>query len=110
MKNEKGKWGYFTKKQRAVLPTHLAYLGLLLYRYDDVTRCNLHDFQWYIYDEGTTMSSFEGYFKRNDFPYLLGAERIIRDIGYGAIGTDNDEILDRIIVPTKNPSLTIVIS
>lgn len=56
------------------------------------------------------MEQVIGYLKKDQFPRLVASEETIAAVGFGAIGTDNDKILDEVISPAKNPALTIKIS
>lgn len=86
------------------------YLGLWLYSYKDEARREFNDFQWYICQEGETLEQVIDYLKKDRFPRLVASEKTIVAVGFGAIGTDNDKILDEVISPAKNPALTIKIS
>lgn len=110
MKDKDGKWGQFTRTQRSLLPNRMEYLGLWLYSYKDEARRVLNDFQWYICRKGETLEQVIDYLKKDQFPKLVASEKTLVAVGYGAIGTDNDKILDEVISPAKNPALTIKIS
>ncbi len=110
LQDVKGRWGHLTKKQKEVLPERLAYLCLLLYSYKDIERHNLRRFQWYICNRETTISQLEEYLKKGNLAHLVESDTIIPGIGQAILGTDEDDILDRIISPAKNPSLIITIS
>lgn len=110
MKDKDGKWGQFTRTQKSLLPGRMDYLGLWLYSYKDEARRELNDFQWYLCQKGETLEQVIGYLKKDQFPRLVASEETIAAVGFGAIGTDNDKILDEVISPAKNPALTIKIS
>jgi hypothetical protein len=110
LKNERGAWGHFTQNQKRVLPGRLGYLGLLLYSYEDTQRRNLHDFRWYVCSGSESMRQLEEYLKRDTFPSLVESDSIIQGVGQGKIGTDNKDILDKIVSPAGNPTLAITLS
>lgn len=56
------------------------------------------------------MAQLNAYLKNDNFPYLVESDLIIEAIGNDLIGTDDDEILDQVISPAKNPTLTISIT
>jgi hypothetical protein len=110
LKRKRGKWGSFTKKQKLVLPQRLHYLSLLLYSYNDVQRRRLQHFQWYLCRSEESLEQVEEYLKKDKFPRLHDSVTIIRALGSGIIGTDNEEILDTIVSRAKNPTLVVKIS
>ena len=48
IKNKKGRWGHFTKKQKEVLPSRLSYLALLLYSHSNNERTALNPYIWQV--------------------------------------------------------------
>ncbi|MBI5101328.1 MAG: hypothetical protein HZB33_05785 [Nitrospirae bacterium] len=106
LKNQKGKWGRFTERQTEVLPERLSYLSLLFYSYIDDARRSLNPFQWQLCDS-FNFSEVQHWLKTDNFPSLVTSDNIIANLGYGNIGTDNDDIIDSIISPSKNPVLII---
>jgi hypothetical protein len=109
LKNVAGKWGSFTKKQIKVLPDRLPYLGLLLYSYSDNARHVLNPFQWQLCNTAT-MDEVRGWLKKGNFPSSVDSDGILTDLAEGAIGSDDDEVIDSIIAPAKNPTLHIRIT
>jgi hypothetical protein len=101
-----GKWRSFTKPQREKFSVRASYLALLLYQYTDVERRTLDEFVWQLCT-GFSLEEVEAYLRENAFPNRVGAARIIADLGRGYIGTENKKIINEIISPVKNASLTI---
>lgn len=109
LKRSNGKWGSFTRRQKKVLPERMRYLGLLLYSYDDEERRQLKQFQWQLCNSAPSIKDVTQWFRRDNFPSLTSSNTIIKGVGDGQIGTDNDTILNEIVAPTGNPALTIKI-
>jgi hypothetical protein len=101
-----GNWGTFAKRQKAILPQRLSYLGLLLYQYTDGAQRSLDAFQWQLCNSAG-FSEVEGWLKNGTFPSRVGSAKIIQCLGNGDIGTDNDKTIDEEICPAGNPSLVI---
>ena len=110
LRDVKGRWGHLTKKQKEILPDRLAYLCFLLYSYTDSERRHLRRFQWHICSREITIPLLEENLKKGDLAHLVESSTIIAALGRALLGTDDNNILDRIISPTKNPSLIITIS
>jgi hypothetical protein len=108
LKDEKGRWGRFTRKQKQILPNRLSYLGLLLYSYEDDDRRILHPFHWNLC-HSMNFQELENCLKEDRFPELFETNTIIQAVGNGYVGTDNKQILDEIVSPAGNPSLIITI-
>lgn len=106
LKNQKGKWGHFTDRQKKVLPERLSYLSLLFYSYIDSARRSLNPFQWQLCDS-FNFPDVENWLKVDKFPSPVTSDDIIVNLGYGNIGTDDDDIIDSIISPSRNPVLII---
>ncbi len=106
LKNLEGKWGTFTKRQLQVLPERLPYLGLLLYNYTDGARRSLNHFHWQLCNM-TTFDEVRRWLKHDDFPALVTSDKVITSLTLGAIGTDDNDILDSVITPARNPTLII---
>lgn len=106
LKNQKGNWGRFTPRQVKVLPEKLSYLSLLLYSYTDDARRNLNPFQWQFCDR-LKFSEIQDCLKTDKFTGLVTSDQIIANLGSGNVGTDNDDIIDSIISPSKHRVLTI---
>lgn len=109
LKNSEGKWGKFTKRQVQVLPERIPYLSLLLYSYEDDMRRLLNPFGWRVC-ASANLKEIQQWLKDDDFPELVTSDHLIANLGYGNIGTDNDDIIDSIISPARNPILIIRIT
>lgn len=109
LKNRKGKWGHFTKRQIEVLPDRLSYLSLLLYSYGDNARRSLNPFTWQLCDSAS-FPELQTWLQNGNFPELITSDHIVARLGYALIGTDNNEIIDSIISPSQNPALVINIT
>jgi len=103
------KWNVFTGSQKKVLVNRLGYLSLLLYEYDDSDRRDLQPFQWQLCNSATDISSVISWLKTGEFPSILNSTELIKGLGEGKIGTDNDQVLDEIIAPKNNSVLEISI-
>jgi hypothetical protein len=99
-------WLPFTRNQRKVLPARLAFLCLLLYRYEDEHRTALRPFEWQLCGE-VSFTDVVGWLRSDRFPNVVAAERIIDGLGNGTLGTDKQEILETIIAPRQNRYLYI---
>jgi hypothetical protein len=108
MKRANGSWGKFTKRQREILPNRHKYLALLLYSYEDLERRSFLPFRWQLCDSAT-FEQMQSWLKTGVFPSLLNSTQIIHGVGKGAMGTDDDRVLDEVITPKRNPALTITI-
>jgi hypothetical protein len=109
LKNSRGKWGHFTKRQIELLPERLPYLSLLLYSYDDNERRLLNPFSWQLCSS-FSFSDLQDWLKKGSFPDLLTSDHIVAKLGYALIGTDNDNIIDSIVAPSHNTTLVINIT
>jgi hypothetical protein len=109
LKNQKGKWGSFTKRQVQVLPERLSYLSLLLYSYGDEARRSFNPFSWQLCNSAE-FSEIRNWLKNDNFPKLVTSDHIVTNLGYGNIGTDDDAIIDSVISPSRNPTLVIRIT
>jgi hypothetical protein len=106
MKRKTGKWGQFSRKQRSVLPERCGYLGLLLYQFCDPERRQLSPFVWQLCSR-MSFVEIEKCLNQDAFPNLIDSTRIVQELGQAAIGTDDDETIDKIISTARNPCLTI---
>lgn len=109
LKNNKGKWGNFTKSQKKVLPERLSYLSLLLYSYSDKTRHSFNPFSWQLCNVAE-LTEIEKWLKDDKFPNLVESNYIIDNLGNGIIGTDDDDIINSFVSPPKNKTLIIEIT
>lgn len=92
-----------------MLPERVQYLGLLLYSYEDKERRQLRQFQWQLCNSASSIKDVAQWLKRDSFPSLANSSTVIKGVGDGQIGTDNDKILDEIAAPTGNPALVMKI-
>lgn len=110
IKRPDGRWGTFSKYQNKYLPERLRYLVLLLYSYEDKDRSILKSFQWQRCDLPTlSFKQIKDWFRKGSFPALENSNEIIKKLGDGIIGTDDENILKEIISPANNPSLIVKI-
>ena len=109
LKRASGKWGSFTKNQINILPERIQYLALLLYDYEDAKRSKLKPFSWQKC-QSATMPEVQNWLKYDSFPELENSDSIITNLGYGNIGTDDENIIDELISTAGNPSLVIRIT
>lgn len=109
LKNSKG-WGKFTPNQKKVLPGRLRYLALLLYDSDEGKREVLGPFKWQLCnDQDITIEMISNWLKSGSFPSASSSSKIIKQLGNAEIGTDDKEILERIIKATDKPQFSISI-
>ena len=109
IKRSSGNWGGFTKNQIEILPKRMQYLSLLLYSYEDKGREKLKNFIW----QGcqfAEMDQVQEWLKCDFFPKTNTSDEIITALGNGSIGTDDNQIIDKVIAPAKNPTLVIRIT
>jgi hypothetical protein len=100
-------WPPFTRNQRKVLPGRLGYLALLLYMYADEARRELLPFVWQL-GAGKSWDELERIL-REDKMETVESSQVIHGLSSARIGTSDGEIIDNIISPVQNSSLTIVI-
>jgi hypothetical protein len=110
IKRANGIWGSFTRQQKKVLLERLPYLALLLYSYEDEERRILRQFQWQLCNSASSINDVSQWLRRKNFPSLVGSNVIIKSVGNGQTGTDDDTTLDEIVAPTGNPALVIMIN
>ncbi len=106
LKNDKGKWGEFSPNQENILPLYQKFLALLLYSYQDSFRYNLEPFKWQLCAD-YSFSDVKSWLKLDNFPNLQDSCKIIKELGNAKIGTDEKQIIDKIICPPENQSLII---
>jgi hypothetical protein len=106
IKRRKGNWGPMNPNQKKVLPDRLSYLGLLLYSYTDKERQQLNEFEWLLC-QGASLSDVEGWLKSDKFPDTKSSGEIISLLGNAYIGTNDPEIIKKIIMPKNKPYLSI---
>lgn len=92
-----------------VLPDTLQYLALVLYSYEDLERNFLNPFKWQLC-QSTEIKDVQGWLKSNTFPELNSSDLILEQLGRGAIGTDDDDTINKLICPAMNPVLTISVT
>ena len=109
IKQKNGKWGKFTPNQLKVLPTHLPYLALLLYRYNDKERRELDEFKWQLCNLAKSIAEVSDWLKCDHLISLLASDAIIQGVGGGSMGTSDKKILDEIVAPPTSPALIITI-
>jgi hypothetical protein len=112
LKSASAKWGRFTKNQKKLLPERLPYLGLLLYRYRGRSRRVLAPFAWQICRTAARTAAFaevEGWLRSDSFPSCIDSPTVIREVGGGRMGTDDDKTIDGVIRPGMNRCLEIKI-
>lgn len=108
LKDANRKWGTFTPKQKKFLPQRLQYSALLLYSYKDEARCILQVFRWQLC-RCASFEEVEDWRRTDSFPCPVKSDFVIRGVGNGTIGTDDDRVIDEIISPKGNRALVISI-
>ena len=106
LRNDRAKWGEFTDTQKEKLPNHLNYLALLLYRYKDQNRRIFEKFKWQLC-AGIPFSIIEEWLKTDTMPNLFDSYQILKKLGTGEIGTDEEHIIKDVICPLENQTLII---
>lgn len=109
IKRANGEWGNFSRQQYKILPERLQYFALLLYSYVDEYRRILKHFQWQLCNSASSIKEVAKWLRRESFPSLINSDTVIKDVGNGMIGTENENILDAVVVPVGNPTLVITI-
>lgn len=109
LKDRRGCWGRLTPNQRATLPKHLEYAGLLLYSYSDDARRKLNQFQWQICSSATLKSMIK-WLRDDAFPGRVNSDSIIQGLGQGTIGTADKKKLAKFVSPKGNASLVITLT
>lgn len=104
-----GKWGNLTANQEQTLSERSSYLALLLYSYRDFARRELEPFRWQTCN-GMALHEVKHCLKRDSFPSPSDSSSILKQLGNGTIGTDDERALDEIVSPQGNSALIIRIS
>lgn len=104
-----GKWGNLTANQEQTLSERSSYLALLLYSYRDFARREFEPFRWQPCN-GMALHEIKHCLKRDSFPSPSDSINILKQLGNGSIGTDDDKALDEIVSPRDNSALLIRIS
>jgi hypothetical protein len=108
LKRRNGRWGKFTPKQEAVLPSKLDYLSLLLYEYADPERYNLGQFRWKL-GKNSTFPELKNALRTDSFGDTADSAEIITGLGNALIGTADKKIINDDITPSGNRSIIISI-
>lgn len=97
-KGDRHEWGTLTRSQLALVPRHLDYYALLLYRYADRKRARLLPFAWQSCHEHQIGDAVE-WLRTDRFPEELDSETVIRRLARGAIGTSAPQVIGDVIDP-----------
>lgn len=101
-------YGNLTRNQKEILKDRMGYLSLLRYEYTDIENRKLKNFNWTLCN-GRTINEVISWLKENKFPENQTSEYIITNLGLGKIGTNDQEIIDSVIVPDRRQTLIIKI-
>ncbi len=101
-------WGRLSSSQRKVLKEKLDYLALVLYRYldQDGERRDLAPFQWQL-TRNSSLNEVAGWLASDTFPNLWKSTDVLRALGQGEIGTDDNDVIAKYIACKVRSSLTI---
>ena len=105
----KGDFGYLTDRQKEVLPNHLDYLAVLLYKYSDTQRIILQPFEW----SDCKWNDIDDvvYFLAN---YLsaktTNSGNLLTLLGEGIFGTADARVIESVICPDDIPHIKIQIT
>lgn len=108
LKDRTGRWGRFTPNQLRILPPRLQYTALLLMSYSDAERRHLDPMRWQLCSD-VDIGALRAWLRHGEFPNARDSTSLINALGQGTVGTADDTILDEVISPRRNPSLTIEI-
>ncbi len=91
-----GKWGSLTARQKEVLPQHMPYLAILLYRYSDGRRHDLADFTWKPC-ASMNLTGIERWLRASDLTGIMHSPKVIYKLGNGELGTGDEDIIRDVI-------------
>ncbi len=100
MKDKSGKWGKFTENQEIVLPKHMDFLALVFYSYRDRERCELNPILWKLC-HGLSIGTLENCLDNDRIDSPLTMPDIVTSLGRKEIGTDDQDLIERIVSPDK---------
>jgi hypothetical protein len=106
-RRKRSAYGSLTKNQKKILPSHMRYLALLLYRYADHDRRYLDPFFWQPCDTMSSIDQVLECLKSGSFPEPLESRQVIDLLGNNRIGTDDKKIIAEYIAPEVRPALII---
>ena len=98
-KLKKQTWGQLTEPQMRILPEHMKYAAMALYRYEDANLRQLHLGQWFSCKSSSVDKINEHL--RNDFrrARLKNSTEILNALAEMRIGTRNTNVIDGLIAP-----------
>jgi len=101
LKKNNESWGHLTANQRKILKDRVNYLSLLRYEFIDQENRKLKDFYWTLCNGASIINVIE-WLKKDDFPKNQTSKEIITNLGLGNIGTNDQQIINSVIIPTRN--------
>ena len=104
-----GEFGNLTSRQIEVIPSHLDYFAVLLYRYKEKERLNLLPFAWWS-DDFIDVNEIINFLNDHDDFELFNSSEIVQSLADGFIGTDDQEIIKSVICPEDMPHVIVEIT
>jgi hypothetical protein len=95
------KWGPLTDNQEELLPAHLDYCALLLYRLEGQNRNKLAPFRWQSC-RGFTVPEIKSWLRLGAVPKEVASGDIIRGLSGGKLGTNSSALIERFIDPSSS--------
>jgi len=95
------RWGPLTDNQEGLLPAHLDYCALLLYRLEGHSRNKLAPFRWQPC-RGFTVPEIKSWLRSGAVPKEVASGDIIRGLSGGKLGTDCSALIERFIDPSAS--------
>jgi hypothetical protein len=99
-------WGKLTTPQKTNLPNRLKYFCLLLYRYTEEERRQLHPFVWQTTSEAN-INQITKWLASGVFPNLKNSQELLRALVRDEVGTDDANVIKTDITPPMRPSLIV---
>lgn len=101
-------WRQLTLPQQKNLKDRTEFLSLLRFEYVDNQNRNLKPFVWTLC-KGYKLDQLMIWLTNNNFPNSLNTPNLIKDLGFGKIGTKDYNIIESIIFPDKIQTMVIII-
>jgi len=105
------KWGTLTKAQEALIPKHLSYYALVLYRLNGNDGNTLMPFRWQLCRQHS-VEEIKRWLRQDSFPQEMESSAVIRKLATGYIGTRSKRVIEFFVDPsgTQPNSIEICIS
>jgi hypothetical protein len=107
LRHEDG-WDTLTKNQKKVLKNRTHFLSLVLYSYADKQLTKLNPIEWQP-GNGVTLRKLSNWLKYESFPKKISTADLVRTLGNGELGTDDEALIRDVIDRSNVPVIVITI-